>query len=49
MSKIEYIAPEVTLLYCEVELGFALSDPAGVNVGIGGWDADREDYGEDAW
>ena len=49
MSKIEYIAPEVTLLYCEVEQGFALSAPAGVNVGIGGWDADSEDYGGEAY
>lgn len=45
MSKIEYIAPEVTLLYCEVEQGFALSDPTDVNIGIGGWETDDEDYG----
>lgn len=49
MSKIEYIAPEVTLLYIDVEQGFALSDPTGVNIGIGSWDADNEDYGGDAY
>ena len=49
MLRTNYIAPEVTLFYCEVEQGFALSDPAGVNFGIGGWDADSEDYGGDAY
>lgn len=49
MRKTNYISPEVTLLNVEVEQGFVLSDPAGVNVGIGGWDADSEDYGGDAW
>ena len=47
MSKIEYIAPEITLLCCEVEQGFALSDQTGVNIGIDGWDT-GEDYGGEA-
>lgn len=48
MSKIDYIAPEVTLHYCEVERGFAMSDPTGTNFGIGGWGTDNNDYGGDA-
>lgn len=49
MCKNNYTAPEVTLLCSTAERGFTLSDPAGVNVGIGGWDADSEDYGADAY
>ena len=45
MLRTDYIAPEVNLFYCEVEHGFASSNSAGVNFGIGGWDADSEDYG----
>ena len=43
--QIEYIAPEVTLLYCEVEQVIALSTQTGVDIGIGGWESDEEDYG----
>lgn len=49
MQKENYISPEVTLLNVEVEQGFALSDSAGVNIGIGDWETDDEDYGGDAW
>ncbi|MBO5833164.1 MAG: hypothetical protein J6Q95_07730 [Alistipes sp.] len=48
MSQNNYTAPELTLLYFEVEQGFALSNQTDVNIGIGGWGSDEEDYGGDA-
>lgn len=48
MLRIEYIAPEVTLLCCEVEQGFGVSQGSpNVNIGIGGWETDEENYGGD--
>ncbi len=50
MSKVKYIAPEVTLLYCEVEQGFGASQGSpDVNIGIGSWETDNEDNGGDAY
>lgn len=46
MSKIVYIAPDVTLLYFNAEQGFGASQGSpDINIGIGGWEADNEDYG----
>jgi hypothetical protein len=48
MSKTNYISPEITILDIVVEGGYGLSqETPGVNVGIGGWEADDEDYGGD--
>ena len=46
MRKTDYISPEITLLDIEVERGFGSSQGSpNVNIGIGGWEADSEDYG----
>lgn len=48
MRKTDYISPEVTLLDVEVEQGYGVSQGSpDVNIGIGGWEADEEDYGGD--
>ncbi|MBO7266070.1 MAG: hypothetical protein J6U91_07600 [Alistipes sp.] len=50
MSKTNYISPEITILDIVVEGGYGLSqETPGVNVGIGGWEADDEDYGGDIY
>jgi hypothetical protein len=46
MRKKDYILPELTLHYYDVEQGFGASQGSpDVNIGIGGWEADAEDYG----
>lgn len=46
MSKTNYMSPEVTLLDVEIEQGFGASQGSpNVNIGIGGWEADDENYG----
>ncbi len=48
MRKANYISPEITLLDVEVEQGYGVSQGSSdVNIGIGGWEADEEDYGGD--
>ena len=48
MRKTDYISPEITLLDVEVEQGYGVSQGSPVvNFGIGGWEADEEDYGGD--
>ncbi len=46
MRKTNYISPEVTLFDVKVEQGFGASQGSpDVNIGIGGWKTDDEDYG----
>ena len=46
MRKKDYILPELTLHYYDVEQGFGASQGSpDVNIGIGGWETDDEDYG----
>ena len=46
MRKTNYISPEITLLRFSMEQGFGASQGSpGVNIGIGGWGTDEEDYG----
>ena len=48
MRKTNYISPEITLLDVEVEQGYGVSQGSpDVNIGIGGWETDEEDYGGD--
>ena len=48
MRKTDYISPEITLLDVEVEQGFGASQGSpDINIGIGGWETDDEDYGGD--
>lgn len=48
MCKTNYISPEVTLFDVEVEQGYGASQGSpDVNIGIGSWEADEEDYGGD--
>ena len=48
MRKTDYISPEITLLDVEVEQGYGVSQGSpDVNIGIGGWETDEEDYGGD--
>ena len=50
MSKTNYISPEITILDIVVEGGYGLSqETPGVDIGIGGWEADGEDYGGDIY
>ena len=50
MRKTNYILPEITLLDIEVEQGFGASQGSpGFNIGIGGWEVDNEDYGNNAY
>ncbi|MBR5281583.1 MAG: hypothetical protein IKU22_02245 [Alistipes sp.] len=50
MSKTNYISPEITILDIVVEGGYGLSqETPGVDVGIGGWEADGEDYDGDIY
>ena len=50
MRKTDYISPEITLLDIEVERVFCASQGSlGVNIGIGGWGTDEEDYGNNAY
>ena len=50
MRKTNYISPEITILDIVVEGGYGLSqETPGVDVGIGGWEADGEDYGGDIY
>ena len=46
MRKTNYISPEIDLLHFSVEQGFGASQGSpDVNIGIGGWETDDEDYG----
>lgn len=48
MSTKNYISPEIYLLDIEVEQGFGASQGSpDVNIDIGGWETDDEDYGGD--
>ena len=50
MRKTNYISPEITILDIVVEGGYGLSqETPGVDVGIGGWEVDDEDYGGDIY
>ena len=50
MCKISYKSPELTLLDIEVEqiCGASQGSP-GFDIGIGGWEVDNEDYGNNAY
>lgn len=43
----DYLAPEVDILYISVEEGFLNSTvpSTGVDIGVGEWEEDGEDYG----
>lgn len=48
MRIIDYISPQITLHEYIVEQGFGASQGSpDVNIGIGGWGPDEEDYGGD--
>ena len=50
MRKTNYILPEITLLRFSMEHGFGASQGSpGFNIGIGGWESDEEDYGNNAY
>ena len=45
MSSCEYISPKITLFYYTVEQGFGASQGSpNVNLGIGGWEEENNDY-----
>lgn len=46
MSRIEYEVPEIAVLNCELDQVLCLSNTSGnVDIGIGDWGSDEEDYG----
>jgi hypothetical protein len=50
MRKTNYISPEIDLLHFSVEQGFGASQGSpGVNIGIGGWEVEEDDYGNNAY
>ena len=43
-----YISPDIAIFYILVEDGYVLSQGTpDINIDIGGWEADGEDYGGD--
>ena len=50
MRKTNYISPEIDLHNFAAETGFGLSQQnPDINIGIGGWEVDNEDYGNNAY
>ena len=45
MRKKDYILPELTLHYYDVEQGFGASQGSpDVNIGIGGWEVEEDEF-----
>jgi hypothetical protein len=45
MRKKDYILPELTLHYYDVEQGFGASQGSpGFNIGIGGWEVEEDEF-----